>query len=92
MSPDDPGKSEDMKGTDAAPPDALAPITAKEGAVFGLLLLGQITGILVATTVAGYALDAVLKTSPIFLGLGVVVGSLWATITVLLGVRRKLVD
>jgi F0F1-type ATP synthase assembly protein I len=65
-------------------------ISATEGIWFGLLLLGQVTGVLVVTAIAGVLLDKGFGTSPIFFALGVAVGSIWATVTVLLTVRKEL--
>lgn len=67
-------------------------ISAKEGMLFGLLLLGQITGILAATAVLGWLADLILGTTPVMLAVGVLAGSIWASITVLRSVRKELTD
>ncbi len=67
-------------------------ISTREGLLFGATMLGQITAILVITALAGLAIDATAHTAPLFLGAGVLAGSLGATVTVLIKVRRKLTD
>lgn len=65
-------------------------ISTSDGVWFGLALLGQITGILAGTALVGWLLDLVLGSRPILLAVGVLLGSIWATVTVLISVRKKL--
>jgi len=67
-------------------------ISPTEGLTFGLLLLGQITGILAGTTLLGFLADSLFDTGPLLLAVGVLAGSIWATATVLVSVRKKLVS
>lgn len=68
----------------------LKQISTSEGVWFGIALLGQITGILAGTAFVGWLIDMLTGTAPIMLALGVLVGSIWATVTVLIMVRKKL--
>ena len=65
-------------------------ISTREGVLTGLMLLGQISGILAGFAVGGYLLDLVLGSAPLGLAGGVVIGSLWATFTVLRTVKRDI--
>lgn len=56
----------------------------------GLTLLGQVTGILAGFAVGGWLFDLALGSAPLGLATGVVVGSLWATWTVLRKVKKEI--
>lgn len=64
-------------------------ISTGEGIRFGVMLLGQVSGILIGTALAGFLADLALGTHPLGLAGGVLVGSIWATITVLLKVKNE---
>ncbi len=57
---------------------------------FGLLLLGQVTGILITMTLVGLGFDALFGTAPYALVISVVLGSLAATVVVALKAKREL--
>ena len=65
-------------------------ISTREGIVTGLMLLGQISGLLAAFAISGLLFDLVFDTGPLGLTIGVVVGSLWATLTVLRILKQEI--
>lgn len=67
-------------------------ISTSEGLWFGLLLLGQVTGVLAGTALLGWLADQVLNTAPIGLAVGVFVGSITATATVVMAVKKELAE
>ena len=64
-------------------------ISTSEGVVTGLLMLGQITGILAGATLAGWLFDRLAGTTPLGLAIGVLGGSVWATVAVLMKVKKE---
>lgn len=67
-------------------------ISVRDGLIFGFVLLGQVTAILVGTALLGFVADNLLNTRPYGLGVGVLAGGIWATVTILLRVKRELVE
>jgi F0F1-type ATP synthase assembly protein I len=65
-------------------------ISTREGLIFGAMMLGQVSGILVGTTLLGLLADHFLQTAPLGLAIAAVAGGLWATVVVLVKVTRKL--
>lgn len=65
-------------------------ISSQQGLLFGVVLLGQVTGILVATAAAGFLADALLDTRPLGIAIAVVVGSVWASVVVLTKVVKEM--
>lgn len=68
------------------------PIPTRDALVFGGLLLGQVSGILVAGAVLGFAADALLSSEPLGLAIGVLAGGALATFRTLTKVRAKLTE
>lgn len=65
-------------------------ISTRDGLIFGFQMLGLVSGILVGTTLLGLLADRFLGTAPLGLAIAAVCGGLWATVTVLAKVTRKL--
>jgi F0F1-type ATP synthase assembly protein I len=65
-------------------------ISTREGLIFGVQMLGLVSGILVGTTLIGLLADRLLDTAPLGLAIAAVGGGLWATVTVLVKVTKKL--
>lgn len=65
-------------------------VSTSEGFWFGIWLLGQVTGILVAFTVLGFLLDELLGTRPLGMAIAAFFGSLGATALTLYKVRDTL--
>ena len=65
-------------------------VTTAEGFWFGLKLLGQVTGILVASALVGWGLDVTLDIAPLGLAGCVMIGSFGATILVVVETYRVL--
>ncbi len=65
-------------------------ISTREGLIFGALMLGQVSGILIGTTIIGLLVDQYFGTAPWGLAIAAIIGGLWATITVLIKVSKKL--
>ncbi len=65
-------------------------VTTAEGFWFGLKLLGQVTGLLVVSALAGWGLDTLLGIAPLGLAGCVTVGSFAATILVVVETYRAL--
>jgi F0F1-type ATP synthase assembly protein I len=65
-------------------------ISTRDGLIFGFQMLGLVSGILVGTTLVGFLADRILGTAPVGLAIAAVCGGLWATVTVLVKVTKKL--
>lgn len=59
-------------------------ITSRQGFWYGLKLLGQVSGILIVSALIGWGLDAAFSSSPFALVGAVIIGSLGATILVMI--------
>lgn len=65
-------------------------ISTAEGFWYGLKLLGQVTGILIASALVGWGIDTLFNTAPIGLAGSVMTGSFGATILVVVETYRVL--
>ncbi|MSU76128.1 hypothetical protein EXS54_01495 [Patescibacteria group bacterium] len=72
------------------PKDSSNKISANQGFWYGLKLLGQVSGILLVSALIGWGLDAWFHASPFGLVGGVIVGSIGATILVIVEAYRVL--
>lgn len=68
----------------------LSNISTREGLLFGFILLGQVTGLLATGALIGYGTDKVFHSHPVGLITGVIAGSAWATIIILVKTKREL--
>lgn len=68
------------------------PIPTRDAVVFGVTLLGQVSGTLVAGALLGFAVDTLLRSEPLGLAIGVVVGGAVATLLTLTKVKAKLTE
>lgn len=63
-------------------------ISSSQGFWYGLKLLGQVSGILIVSALVGWGLDAAFASGPFALAGAVVVGSIAATILVMVEAYR----
>lgn len=70
--------------------DSSKKISGGEGFWYGLKLLGQVSGILIVSALVGWGLDALFSSAPFALVGAVVVGSLGATLLVVIEAYRVL--